>query len=113
MTAHAELLEYAAGEPIEAIIFGHWQGASRHWVNEDPIEAIIPASMRGKPLTLEEAKPFLQDFAIAGGYGLPDTYALYAYTPTHIIFIEQYDGATNLTRVPRHPCECTPHMPGR
>lgn len=53
-------------------------------------------------LTWEEARPIL-DYEYYCGYGSRDCHSLYIWTPTRVIFIHEYDGATWPEAVPRNP----------
>lgn len=53
-------------------------------------------------LSWQEARPHL-DYQYDSGYGAVDCHAVYAWTPSRVLFISQYDGSTHVTSVPRHP----------
>jgi len=50
-----------------------------------------------------ESVKFLFDYEYSTGYGGADCHALLMWTPTRIIFIEEYDGATGVGSLPRNP----------
>ena len=57
----------------------------------------------GQPMTWKQAAPFLEKMSIKGGYGAPVCCPMRIYTPSHIIFVSEYDGSTRLNDIPRHP----------
>lgn len=102
------ILERADEEPIEAVVIGEmgWGDfASERVPNYD----IMP---KGKLLTWEQAAPFL-DYEFNDGFGAPGCNAIWAWTPTMVIAIAQYDGSTWPYAVPRHPVDAMPTMEGR
>lgn len=52
------------------------------------------------------------DYCVNDGYGIPECHAVYVWTETKVIFVEQYDGSTSVVSVPRFPVPCVPTMPG-
>jgi hypothetical protein len=46
------------------------------------------------------------------GYGGADCFPMYAWTASRVAFIGEYDGATSLSWVPRHPIACAPGFSG-
>lgn len=97
----------ANGEPIEAVIIG-----KRGWrEEEDEDEVRFRDQPRKRLLTWEEAKPWL-DYEFSSGYGSPQCNAIHAWTPSRVIFVSQYDGATGIESVPRNPSTDDPGMPG-
>jgi hypothetical protein len=66
---------------------------------------------KGKLITLEQAKPFL-DYEYDTGYGAPELPAIYAWTQDRVIAVSQYDGATGFFSIPRNPIDCLPTMEG-
>lgn len=52
------------------------------------------------------------DYAYDGSFGAPECDAIWAWTPTRVLFVSQYDGATRVESVPRNPQDGTPEMPG-
>lgn len=81
---------------------------------EDYNNEIVPNYIKmpiGKLIKLEEAKPFL-DYEYNDGYGSPELPCIYAWTPTRIIAVFQYDGSTSFYSIPRNPIDCIPAMVG-
>jgi hypothetical protein len=104
----ADIEEVAKGEPIEAIVIGAMGGYE--W-EEDIGERVIPVSQRNKILSWEEARPLL-DYEYGTGYGGVECHAIYAWTPTRILFVSQYDGSTEIESAPRNPTAGSPGIPG-
>lgn len=107
MNAYEELLDSLMdGEHIEKIILS------------DPKDSYgmeeyhIPASFTNVPLTLEEARPYLYGWQIAGGYGGEEVIPLYVWTNKRVLFIGSYDGSTWLAGIPRNPSDCKPYTIG-
>jgi hypothetical protein len=97
-----DIMAEADGEPIEAVVIGQapWGGYS-----EDRIERKAPAR-RNEVLSWEEARPML-DYDFDRGFGAPECDAIYAWTPTRVIFVREYDGSTGLDSLPRYPDAAT------
>ena len=104
-----EWVEAAAdGEPIEAVVIGD-MGWSDNYGSED-----VPtwdSQTRNKVLSWVVAREWL-NYDFDSGFGAPGCNAIYAWTPTKVIFVSQYDGATSIESIPRHPIDCKPSMPG-
>lgn len=100
--------ELAAGEPIEAVVIGGMGWGSDY--NSEGIEQYNDQP-KSKVLTWHEARPLL-DYTFDSGYGAPGCNAIYAWTPTKVIGISQYDGSTGPFWIPRNPTDCEPIMPG-
>ena len=102
-----DLLAAAAGEPILALVIGEMGWG-------DYASAGVPGyaeQPRGVVLTWEDAAPWL-DYAYDTGHGAPRCNAVYAWTATRVLFVSQYDGATEVEAIPRNPTPCAPEMPG-
>ena len=85
--------EAANGEPVVAVV---WQG------DYDRVE-----------MTTEwDREKGRLDREFDHGHGLPGCPAVCAWTSTRVIFVDQYDGATSICWVPRHPAMHLPIMPG-
>jgi hypothetical protein len=103
----AEWLEEIAGsEPIEVVVIGRHDNDSflgdRKPFNDAPI---------GKILTWEQAKPFLR-YEFHSGFGGADCHPVFAWTPTRIIAIAEYDGSTSPMWLPRNPTAVEPGFTG-
>lgn len=117
MSAWAELQsELAAGESIEAIVFGPWGWGSaprpgEAWGlgYEEPDPAPVPFELRGKLLSAAEAEPMMQTWKFSGGFGAPDCYAVRIWTNQRVFWVHEYDGSTGLSSAPRNPIT---EMPG-
>lgn len=92
-----------AGERIEAIVIGeHDRDPNRY--NDEPARY---ADMLNRVLTWEEAAPIL-DEEYDDGYGSADCFPFYAWTNTHIYFVREYDGSTQIGAIPRNPQDIEP-----
>ena len=100
----AESIEKRAdGEEIEAIVIeddDSWDSEEGEEGEEG--ERAIPAALLGVPLSWGVARPLL-DYRYDGGYGAQDCHNIWAYTATRVLFVHEYDGATWITSVFRHP----------
>jgi hypothetical protein len=91
------------GEPIEAIVVGKHDKASRR----------EPPSADENVILTPEAGLTKLDEEFYDGYGGADCYPMYAWTATRVFFIGEYDGATGLSWVPRHPTATEPQFSGQ
>lgn len=99
--------EEAGDESVEAVVIGE-MGWGDYGSEDVPGYDGKP---RGRVLSWEEAVPLL-DYEFDGGFGAPGCEAVYAWTPSRVIYVVQYDGATSPHSIPRHPVDCMPEMPG-
>jgi hypothetical protein len=104
-----ELLKQADGEPIEAVVIGFIDGYD--WGDLRDQRHEISDEMRNRVLSWEEAAPLL-DYGSDWGFGSVSCHAIVAWTATKVFFVVQYDGATDVDSVPRHPIDHEPEMPG-
>ncbi len=95
-----DIEEAAAGEPIDAVVIGT---RGDHWLDEEPQE---PQAV----LSWNEARPRL-NYEYDDGYGGADCHAIYAWTPSRVLFVHEYDGSTTVTSVPRNPEAGKPIFP--
>lgn len=104
----ADDIEKAAGdEPILHVAIG-----GMGWPEYGADERHAPALARkGDLLPWAEARPLLA-FEYDCGHGAPDCMAIYAWTESQVLYVVQYDGATGVESLPRHPMLCVPEMPG-
>lgn len=109
MTFAEEIERAAKGETIEAITL-----ASTGWErsDEDRYSARRKAPSKfGELLSWDEARPML-DYDYARGFGGEDCDAIWAWTESRVIFVHEYDGATSVNWLPRHPQVGSPSMSG-
>jgi hypothetical protein len=105
-----DIIEAAQGESIESIVIGEFGwGGPNPYAKSRVTEHVEP--IHDKILSWEQAKPML-DFSYSSGYGAPECYAITAWTKSYVLFVTQYDGSTNVCRVPRNPIDHKPNMPG-
>ena len=99
MAVIADWIEDIAGdETIECVIVGDHD--NDYWKDEK-----FNGVMTNTPISWEEARPFLS-YEYDNGFGGADCHPVFAYTPTKIITITEYDGATGPSWYPRHPIKC-------
>lgn len=109
----AQEIERAANGPIEAVVIG-----GNGWYLEDDdidldeLPAFAPCAWpRNTLLMWADARSWL-DKNYPHGYGAPECPAITAWAERVVIFVSQYDGATNVCTVPRNPVNHHPDMPG-
>ena len=120
MSAYKDLIEYLEkDEEVEGIVFGPFGWGSAPEENEEwkrgfdePNPPPVPLEKRGKVLTIKEARQFMEGWEFYGGFGGPESYAVYIWTNQRVIWVTQYDGATSLDSAPRNPLNIIPDMPG-
>lgn len=119
MSAYKELIEYLdSDENVEGIVFGAWGWGSivadkftpGFGEPNDPLP--VPADLRGKVLTLKQAKKYMATWSFDNGFGSPECYATCVWTNKRVIWVTQYDGSTGLDSMPRNPVNFIPYMPG-
>jgi len=110
MSTFAEDIERAAGdEPIEAITVAFFRPP---WDSEPEQDAKgFPAPLTGKPVPWADVRALL-DYEYDDGYGGADCHAVYAWTPTRVLFVHEYDGSTSIAAVPRNPSLIVPEYSG-
>ena len=103
----AWVLGEAGGEPVEAVVIGRagWQ------FDDFPKPPNHHPSKLNTVLKWKEAAPLL-DYEFHDGFGAPGCQAITVWTASKVIFVSQWDGATSIESVPRHPCDHEPTMPG-
>lgn len=100
----ADIERAARAEPIEGIVIS----AERGWGHEpNP----VPADKADIVLRWAEAAPLL-DYEYDPGYGGEDCHAIYAWTPSRVLFVGTYDGSTWVASVPRNPAAGRPDSVG-
>ena len=97
LTFAESIEECANGEEIEAIVIED----NDSWYGEE-VERAIPGALLAVPLSWGAARPLL-DYRYDGCYGAQDCHNIWAYTATRVLFVHEYDGATWITSVFRHP----------
>ena len=121
MSAYKELMRFLVdGEIVESIVFGPWGWGSapskedNQWTlgYGEPEDTPVPFDKRGLPMSLDEARPMMQSWKFARGYGAPSCYAVYIWTNQRVIWVTQYGGSTRLNSAPRNPRAIMPEMPG-
>lgn len=94
------------GEPVEAVIF---YGDGPYWFSGGAKdEAFVPEEMRNRSLTWEEALPLLTNQSAYGDYGSLSIWEFYAWTPTQILMVNEYNGSHAPMWVPRNPTAFKP-----
>ncbi len=95
--------EMADGETIEAVVIGppSWGQDARDQ----------PPYTQNVVLDWEQARPLLER-EFDDGFGSPKCPAVAAWTRSWVIAVSTYDGSTGPFRLPRHPVDHVPEMPG-
>ena len=116
MSAWDELLAYANGEEIEAVVIGYWDS----YPLPIPLK-ITPDEVLRTPLAPEDARQFMQSWCLETEYdgaassplskGLNGAYDITAWTTTRVVFLWEYDGSHKLTSLPRNPAPVQSGMP--
>lgn len=94
--------EYCDCEPIESVVI-----AARYSYHDDDDDRTVPKEFIGKPVCFGDVRDYL-DYEYDTGYGGADCNPIYLYTRNFIVFVSEYDGATNINCIPRNPIECEP-----
>jgi hypothetical protein len=90
-----DILEAAGAEPILAIAVGPKRGG---WSFDNESDH----DLGNEPVDWERAKPVLS-YSYDTGYGGQDCHDFWAWTPTRVLFVHEYDGATSIASAPRNP----------
>lgn len=101
-----EAFEQDTGETVEAVVVGvHYRREYAFDGTENPLpdENVVLS---------REAALAKVDQEYDHGYGGADCYPVYAWTPSWVWFVHEYDGATGPRRVPRNPVPCAPEFGG-
>ena len=92
-------------EQVQCIMLGDWGGS----YDRDQ----MPPDAKHQVMSPDEAKNYMQSWKFNTGFGIADTYAAYIWSNKYVYFVRNYDGSTNLSRIPRHPEYASePYMPG-
>lgn len=97
-----EAAEAAEGEMIEVIVVG--QHDRCRWDEEPRYDENILLSREQGLAKLD------QDYD--NGYGGADCFPFWAWTPTRVYFVAEYDVATGIAWVPRNPISGKPEFSG-
>lgn len=97
-----EQYERILGETVEAISVG------RH--DSDLCSPDRrPEHQRGCLLSREDGLKLL-NIDYNAGYGGAECFPFYAWTANYILLVQEYDGATDVTAIPRNPVDCEPQF---
>ena len=105
-----DLLKELKGEECLGVVLGKYGWESDFDVDDDPDGESVEVPFN-ELMSLEEAKKYM-DYKYSRGYGLPECHSIYAWTPTRVISVYQYDGSTSFYSLPRNPMSCVPSMVG-
>ena len=118
MNAYNDLIDFLEGEEVEAIVIGKYGGLmppeegecthDYYWCEDDEEVPLVPLNLRGKILTLEKVKQYMDGWSFSGDYGAITCYAVHVWTKSRVVFVVCYNGATWLSSVPRNPCDEIP-----
>lgn len=96
-----DILQAAGCEPILAIAVGPKRGISYLYGDDRPDH-----DLGNEPVDWERAKPVLS-YTYNSGFGGQDCHDFWAWTPTRVLFVHEYDGATSIASAPRAPSPFT------
>ena len=106
--SYAEDIETAAGaEAVQVVTIGRndYQFDDEVFGERDPRR--IDAHWLGRPLPWALARPLL-DYPYDSGFGAVDVHPVWAWTHSRVIYVHEYDGATELRSAPRDPLSGDP-----
>lgn len=93
-------LEKKLGEEIESFTIGPH--------DDTPWDA-----PKVEPVLVSRTEGLLKlNYEYNNGFGCPDCHPFYAWTPSWVFFIHEYDGATGIRKIPRNPQAIEPHFGG-
>ncbi len=95
MTFASDILSVVGDEPIEAVSISPKRGSYRG--NDAPDH-----NLGSGPVSWEVARPVL-DYSYDTSYGGQDCHDVWVWTPTRVLFVHEYDGATSVAYAPRFP----------
>ena len=98
------------GEVVEAIVLG--RGRWERWPDGEDPRGLLPADVVGVPLSLADAEPHMRTWRFGGGHGQACNRPAVVWTDSRIITVGEYDGATRLVSLPRHPAVYIPENIG-
>ena len=107
-TLAEEIEEKAGGEEILGAVIGE-MGWGEDYNSEDVPK--YKEQPKNKLIPWNKARPLL-NYEWYQSYGAPTCNAIYVWTESWVILVDQYDGATSVIRIPRNPIDCEPIMPG-
>ncbi len=103
MMTFAKEIEMAAGdEEILSVVIGQNKDFLYVYDDEPHPARWISEEFIGVPLSWDVARPLL-NYNYDDGYGGQDCHNVYVYTPTEVIGVHEYDGATWLVGVSLTP----------
>lgn len=91
--------EIEAGEQIEAAVVGRHY--NRRW---DDASTLADENV----ILSRDAALAKLDEEYDAGFGGADCFPMYAWSPSWVFYVHEYDGATSLNRLPRNPVACEP-----
>jgi hypothetical protein len=94
------LLDQADGEEIEAVVIGE-AGMVLAQILELKMAAPVPQEKLSVPLSIEEARPFL-DYEVCL-FDVHNVHPVVVWTASWVISIPDVDGPIRAVRVPRNP----------
>lgn len=101
MSFATEIINAAAGEPIQWIAIGDERGDGY-----GPQPTVTPTPF-------DDAAIARLDYSYDGGFGGADCHPVRAWTPNRVIFVHEYDGSTCVVWVPRNPTAGAPGFSGQ
>ena len=92
------------GEKIETIVFGasEWDDRFDEWG--------LPET--GRVVAIDHVEAAVLDHEFSDGYGGNESPNFAAWSPSFVVFSDNYDGAEGIVWVPRNPTDHQPVRPG-
>ena len=102
----ADIEEALKGERVDGVVVGLVDGG---WDDENPRNSL--ASVGNGVLAWSDVVDEL-DYEYSSDYGAAECNAVYIWTPTRVLFVDEGDGCTTIAWVPRDPEQVTPSYDG-
>ncbi len=96
----ADIEEAADGKSILAVVIGDPEYMGSNYKK-------VPPEVFGQVLDWHTARALL-DYSYRAGLGCFGCHPVVAWTESHVLVVDEYDGSVSVEAVPRNPVPCTP-----